>query len=91
MIEKRIEGLGLALLDAAAFGLPVVAYDVGGISEAVRHCRTGLLVPPGDRTAFAAAVMQLVNDDNLRAEMSRNAMAWAAENSWDKVAKILFA
>ena len=52
----------MVLLQAAASGVPVVASAVGGIPEAVIHDRTGLLVPPGNAAALAAAVSALLGD-----------------------------
>lgn len=62
VIPSTREGIPLALLEAMAAGLPVVATDVGGIPEAVRRDETGLLVPPGDPTALAAAAAALLRD-----------------------------
>ena len=56
------EGLGVVLLEALEFGLPLIASDVGGIPDIVRHGETGLLVPPGDVTALADAVARVVED-----------------------------
>jgi len=57
-----MEGLGIILLQASASGVPVVASAVGGIPEAVSHGETGLLVPPDDPSALAAAVVTLLSD-----------------------------
>ncbi len=54
------EGFGLAALEAMDAGLPVVASSVGGLPELVQDQVTGLLVPPGDETALAAAIARLV-------------------------------
>jgi len=56
------EAFGMALLEAQASGLPVVAGRVGGVGEIVTHEATGLLVPPGDVIAFATAVRRLLLD-----------------------------
>jgi glycosyltransferase involved in cell wall biosynthesis len=69
------ENCPMAVLEAAALGVPVVASDVGGIPELVEHGRTGLLVPPGDREALARAVNRLVGDPDEAARMGR--AAWA--------------
>jgi hypothetical protein len=56
------EAFGMALLEAQAAGLPVVAGAAGGVGEVVAAGRTGLLVAPGDAAAFAAAVHELLAD-----------------------------
>src|SRR5439155_1167017 len=61
--------LGVAALEAMAAGRPVVASRVGGLAEAVVHEETGLLVPPGDPTALAAALARLARDPDLRARL----------------------
>jgi phosphatidylinositol alpha-1,6-mannosyltransferase len=88
--DNRIEGYGLSLLDAAAMGLPAVAYDSGGISEVIQHGRTGLLVPPGDRNALVDAILQISANDQLCVEMSEAAREWASSKSWEQVADKLF-
>lgn len=64
------EGLGVALLQAQAAGVPVVACDTGGVSEAVAHGETGLLVPPGDSAALARALAHVLTDGELAAEFA---------------------
>lgn len=71
------EGLPLVLLEAMACGLPVVATDVAGAAEAVRHRRDGLVVPPGDEGVLAAAIDEIASSVELR----RNLGASAAERA----------
>ncbi len=59
---SRFEGLCLAVIEAQAAGVPVVATPVGGIPENVVDGETGLLVPPRDPAALAAAINRLLND-----------------------------
>jgi glycosyltransferase involved in cell wall biosynthesis len=63
------EAFGMALLEAQASGLPVVAGASGGVSSIVLDRETGLLVPPGDPVAFAAALRLLILNPSKRAEM----------------------
>ena len=56
------EGLGVVLLEALEFGLPLIASDAGGIPDIVRHGETGLLVPPGDAGALADAIGRVIED-----------------------------
>jgi glycosyltransferase involved in cell wall biosynthesis len=65
-LPSRIEGLSQSLLEAMALGLPVVASDAGGNPDLVTHERTGLLVPPLDRAAWALALTRLLEDGALR-------------------------
>ncbi len=73
------EPLGMALLEAQAAGLPVVAGDSGGVSDIVREGETGRLVPPGDVDSFADAVMTLLNDTAARHAMGKRARQRAME------------
>jgi glycosyltransferase involved in cell wall biosynthesis len=59
------EGLGVALLQAAAAGVPVVAFAAGGVCQAVEPGRTGLLVPPGDTGALGRAMLRVLTDAAL--------------------------
>lgn len=67
------EGLGVALLQAASCGVPIVASGVGGIPEVVRDGVTGLLVQPGDVPGLADAVLALLADPARRAACGRAA------------------
>jgi glycosyltransferase involved in cell wall biosynthesis len=66
VVPSLLEPLGNAPLEASAEGLPVVASRVGGLPEIVADGVTGLLVPPGDPTALAAALIRLLDDPGLR-------------------------
>lgn len=69
------EGLGISLLQAAAAGVPIVASRAGGIPEAVRDGENGLLVPPGDAAALAAAIRRLLDDPELARDMGKRGQA----------------
>jgi len=75
VLSSRHEGLGLALLEAAAHGVPVVATRVGGIPDVVVDGANGLLVPPGDPEALAAALSRVLYDAPLREKMGIAARA----------------
>jgi glycosyltransferase involved in cell wall biosynthesis len=64
-----MEGLGVALLQAASAGLPIVAVNAGGMPEAVEDGVNGRLVPPGSEEALANAIHQLLADETLRRRM----------------------
>jgi glycosyltransferase involved in cell wall biosynthesis len=71
------EGVPKALLEAAACGRPIVAADMPGSREVVRHGETGLLVPPGDIIALADAIAALARDPTARARMGAAGRALA--------------
>jgi len=75
LLPSHREGMPLALLEAMAHGLAVVATPVGAIPEIVTDGETGLLVPPGDPVALAAAIRRLLDDDGLRQRLGAAARA----------------
>src|SRR5207245_8094659 len=72
---SRNEGMGRALVEAMALGLPVVGTEVGGIPAVVADGETGRLVPPGDAAALAAALIELGRGAALRAKLGAGAAA----------------
>jgi glycosyltransferase involved in cell wall biosynthesis len=86
VLPSLAEGFGLVLIEAMAAGVPVIATDVLGIRDVVRHAQTGLLVPPSDPTAMAAAVERIVLDRELRKNLVTAAQSELRERfSWDAV------
>ncbi len=71
VIPSVHEAFGVAALESAATGIPVVASDVCGLRDTVRHEQTGLLVAPEDSTAIAASVGELLADAGLRRRMGQ--------------------
>ncbi|PZO01798.1 MAG: glycosyl transferase [Hyphomicrobiales bacterium] len=71
------EAYGLVYLEAQAVGLPIVAFDSGGVSATVRRGETALLAPEGDEVALAAALSRLLDDAALRGRMGRAARHFA--------------
>jgi len=74
---SRTEALSVAIGEALACGLPVVATAVGGNPEIVLDGQTGLLVPPDDPTGTAAAIGRLVSDGPLRERLRREGRRFA--------------
>ncbi|HXV24673.1 MAG TPA: glycosyltransferase family 4 protein [Alphaproteobacteria bacterium] len=73
------EALGMAMLEAQAAGLPVVAGRVGAVPEIVTDSRSGLLVPSGDAADFSEAMARLIEDRGLRLRLGQDAARLAAE------------
>jgi len=65
------EGLGIALVEAMAAGLPLIGTRLGGIPEVIEENVNGLLVPPGDAVALAAAISKLLHSKEVTERMGR--------------------
>src|SRR5207302_9722355 len=72
-LPSRFEGLCLAVIEAQAAGVPVVATPVGGIVETAVPGETGLLVPPGDAPALADAILRVLDRPEEAAAMAAEA------------------
>ena len=75
----RSEGLGTAVIDAMALGIPPIAFAVGGLPEVIEDGKSGLLIEPGDVAGFVRAAGALVSDDGLRAMLADGARQRARE------------
>ncbi len=87
VLPSAYEEMGSVLTEAMAAGLPVVASDVGGIPTVVDDGVTGLLVPPLDPAALAAALDRVVGDPDLRARLAAGARERAGEYAWPRLAE----
>lgn len=73
VLPSLFEGMGRAILEAQAAGKPIIGSRVGGIPDLIEDRVNGLLVPPGDVAALAAALAQLCQDAGLRERLGRGA------------------
>ena len=73
VLASRRESFGLALIEARQAGCAIVASDVDGIPELLGHGDLGLLVPPQDPSALAAAIVKLLIDETLRDSLKQRA------------------
>ncbi len=87
LMPSRFEGFGLAAAEAMAAGVPLIATSVGSLPEVVDAPRGGLLVPPGDPEALAAATEKLLDDGLSRNALSASARMSARRFSWEVVAE----
>lgn len=75
-----VEGLGLALIEAMACGVPVVASAVGGVPEVVTHGLNGILVQPREPAAIAMAIVTLCSDTHLAESLRKQASDTVAKH-----------
>lgn len=72
VLASKKEGLGGALFEAQVAGLPVIGTQAGGIPEVIEQGKTGLLVPARDHQKLGEAILELINDVELRQKLARN-------------------
>lgn len=92
VLSSFTEGLSHTLLESIAVGAPAVASAVGGNPEVITDGVEGLLVPPGDPTALAAAVRRILDDPALARQMEAAGLARSQSFRWEtEVAETLAA
>ena len=87
VLPSLYEELGTVLIEAMQLGLPTVASRVGGIPELLRHGELGILVPPGDADALAAAIDTVLTDRELARRLGAAALRRAPDYDWDRAAR----
>jgi L-malate glycosyltransferase len=80
-----IDNQPLSVLEAFAAGLPVVSTGTGDLATLVRHGETGLIVPPGDPSAMANAVLRFLRDPQRAVAMTRQARRETERYTWAHV------
>lgn len=79
VLSSASEGYSMALLEACAVALPIVATEVGGNGEIIQSGRTGQLVPPGDPDALAEAMLLLLREPHRASAYGRAARTWVEQ------------
>lgn len=77
-----MEGFGVVNIEAAAYGLPSIAFEQGGIPSAIKHNETGVLIDADDYVAFARACVSGIRND-FKSKAFTACQAWAEELSWE--------
>jgi len=73
MLTSDSEGWGLAVIEAASWGLPIIMTDVGCAGEVIKNNESGLVVPVGDKQKLTEAILKILEDENLRKKLGENA------------------
>ena len=82
---NHVDNTPVSVLEAAAFGLPVVATQVGGVPYLLENEKNALLVADNDTQAMAAGVLRLLREDGLAEKLSRNGRVLAEASAWENV------
>lgn len=85
--NKKIEGFGLVFLEAAKYGVPSVATDVGAISEVVQNNKTGLVVKE-NVNELSEAILKLYRERDVLAQFSDNCIEVVKQFTWSKLAEL---
>jgi D-inositol-3-phosphate glycosyltransferase len=89
LVPSHHESFGMAALEAMACGATVIASRVGGLATTIQDGVTGVLVPPRDDVALAAAIGSLLADGTRRRTLGSQAARWAHSFAWPTVARAL--
>lgn len=79
------EGWGLVVIEAAAVGIPTIAFNVPGLKDSILDGKTGMLCDSVQQ--MVSEIERLLNDDSRYNEISRNAIIWSRKFSWEKSVK----
>jgi glycosyltransferase involved in cell wall biosynthesis len=82
------EGWGLVVAESNAMGTPVIAYNVPGLRDSVKHGETGILVKNNSPKDLADAALYLLKDSTLLAKYSANALEYSRQFNWDNTAEV---
>ena len=88
--KNSVEGFGFVYLEASAFGLPIIATKVGGVEDAVKHGKTGLLSDPNSQEELKKNIIKLVENPSLGEKLGTNGVTWAKLHNWETVAQKLY-
>jgi len=86
VLPTRMEGWGLALMEAMAAGCPVVSTPVGGVPELISNGKNGILVPVGDVAGTANAIERIIKEPALREQLCEEARMTIGKFTWDAAA-----
>lgn len=86
-MPSRFEGWGIVAIESAAARKAVIGTRISGLSDAIIHEKTGILVSPENDNELAAAIDRLIDDPELRRTMGIAGQAWARQFNWDEIAK----
>jgi D-inositol-3-phosphate glycosyltransferase len=87
VMPSHYESFGMVALEAMACGTPVIASEVGGLAYLVKDGETGFTIPDQEPDMLCEKISWLLNDHELHATMSQQAVQYAQDYAWEKIAK----
>jgi len=73
VLTSNFEGWGLAVIEAAGCGLPIIMTDVGCAGEVIKNSESGIVITAGDKHKLIEAMFKIIEDENLRKKLGANA------------------
>jgi len=87
VLPSLSEGLGIAILEAQACGVPVIASRVGGISDIIKDGKTGILVEPKNPEAISQAIIKIFSEPEFAQKITQNAKANLEKYDWNNIGR----
>jgi len=72
LLTSNAEGWGMAVIEVAAYGLPIIMTDVGCAGEVIKNEESGLIIPVGDKEKLVEAMLKIIKDEELRKKLGQN-------------------
>ena len=88
--RNSVEGLGLVYLEAARYALPILAHDIGGVTDVVKNGENGFVCNSNNRDTLTQSLKKLILDAGLRCTLGQNARQRVAACSWESTVKSIF-
>ena len=74
LLTSNYEGWGMAVVEAASLGLPIIMTDVGCAGELIKNKESGIVIPVNNQSKLEEAMIRIINDENLRKELIEGAL-----------------
>lgn len=87
VLPSRMESFGIVNLEAMASSLPVIATNVGGVSDLIQDKINGLLIPPNDHITLSNSIVELLKNDRMRNELGQMGKKISKNYSWKEIAR----
>ena len=84
---SKYESFGIVLVEAMASMLPVVSFNIGGVSEVIINNKTGYLIPYGDKNYFVNKLLDIMNNEQKIKELGKNGLIHCKNYSWEIISK----
>lgn len=88
-IQGDVEGFGMVAIEAAAHGLPTIAFNTGGISDAIKDKESGYLVPPGDYNTLTRTINNMLNIKDINHQFGASCRNFSSRFEWNNFGKKL--